>query len=428
METRRRRVSRDTRLLFFIVLISVGTLWVLARIRFPDRVPTPNPVAPVLAQLSPPSAFDDIASTVAQLEPALQGSLLAIDVRRRVGATTRAGIVPALRFRDGAAAALLDGQTEAMDGGVESPVEAGRDPATQLTVVRTATGPVPALTTWTPRQPESPRFLLAADVRPQGTSLRPVFVGSLYAIESPLWGGRVWALPGSSELAPGTLVFNLDGAFAGVAIARSDGVALVPGDLMIARAEQLLRDGGEAPGQLGVRVQALTPDVAAAVGAVTGVVVTWVDPQGPAANALRVTDIIEAVAGQPSPTLEYWQARAAAVRAGEAIAVTVRRRDGVRDVTVTAAPIAQAPVPRLLGLTLRTVRRVGAEVVQVDPGSVAFRAGIERGDVITVFGDVEAPTAAQVARAFAAAAEGTPLLVALTRDDTHRVLALERPR
>src|SRR6478672_11624419 len=88
-------VPRDTRLLLAIVLISVALLWVLARIRFPERPSTPNPVPPVLAQLAPSSAFDDIVAAVSRLQPRLAPALAPVD-----GAT-------ALRFREDLAVAVL---------------------------------------------------------------------------------------------------------------------------------------------------------------------------------------------------------------------------------------------------------------------------------------------------------------------------------
>src|SRR3990170_3163212 len=102
MELNRPSVSRDTRMLFTIIVIAVGLLWVLARIRFPDRAPTANPVPAVLAQLAPASAFDDIVSAVAQIEPRVQPAMVAIEIEQ-YGQGNAAGAplsnVPALRFR-----------------------------------------------------------------------------------------------------------------------------------------------------------------------------------------------------------------------------------------------------------------------------------------------------------------------------------------
>src|SRR3990172_11387893 len=79
----RPRVSRETRLLLITVLISIVTLWVLARVRFPDRPVTPNPVPPLLAQLPARPAFEDLAFTVAEVESGLVLSLLALELEQR---------------------------------------------------------------------------------------------------------------------------------------------------------------------------------------------------------------------------------------------------------------------------------------------------------------------------------------------------------
>jgi S1-C subfamily serine protease len=90
---------------------------------------------------------------------------------------------------------------------------------------------------------------------------------------------------------------------------------------------------------------------------------------------------------------------------------------------VTAAP---PPLDATLGLTMRTVRRMGAEVVEVSPASAAARLGIREADVITAIGNIRAPTAQQVEAAFAAAPVNRPLLVAIARGNRHHVVALEK--
>src|SRR5688572_21501240 len=79
MERRRPRVSRETRLLLGIVLLSLAALWVLARMRFPNRPSSANPVPPILAQLAPESPFDVISSTIRDLEPVLSAVLVGVD-------------------------------------------------------------------------------------------------------------------------------------------------------------------------------------------------------------------------------------------------------------------------------------------------------------------------------------------------------------
>jgi len=431
MEPKHPSVSRDTRLLFAVILISVAMLWVLARIRFPDRPPPPNPVAPVLAQLAPPSAFDDIAASVAQLEPRLRDSVIALDVWRQSGRPphSASGVVPALRFRDDLAVALMRPDVEAFEVTSHSGIEeVARDPVSHLAVIRTSEGIAPLLSTWSPRRFDYPRFLLAADTTRDGTSLRPVFVGSLNPITSPIWSGPIWALPGASEIAAGTFVFTIDAEFAGLVVERDGRRAIVPAETVVAVADRLAREGPGLPGRLGIQAQALTPDVAAATGASLGAVVTWVDPTGPAAKDIEVTDVIEGVDAEAVTTLEHWEARQSRLAEGETVVLKVRRSGKVRDVALTAAAVPAPAHTASLGLTLRPVPRVGVEVVRVEPGSAAFRARLEAGDVITRFGDIDAPSVAQVSRMFAATSDGRPVLAGVTRGDAHLVVALERSR
>ena len=274
-----------------------------------------------------------------------------------------------------------------------------------------------------------PGFLLAAELQYERMSLRPVFVGSLYAIESPTWEGRLWALPASTSLAPGDFVFNVDGSFAGLAVALADGLAIAPADMVVAIAQRVTRDNTEVAGYLGIGVQPMTPEIAAATGASGGgVIVTWVDPRGPAAPQIRVTDVIEAMGGEALATVEHWNARLARLRAGQPVALAVWTRGGIRDLQITAVPQVSLPRSESLGLTLRAMGPGGAEVTSVQAASAGFRAGFQVGDVITLIGDTQLPTADQVARAFSSAPDGTRLLVGITRGGAHQLLVLERKR
>ena len=79
-------LARDTRLLT-TALVAVLTLWVLARMRFPDRPPTPNPVPPILEQLTAPPTFSDLADRVADARTRLVASLLSVAVVDDAAAT-----------------------------------------------------------------------------------------------------------------------------------------------------------------------------------------------------------------------------------------------------------------------------------------------------------------------------------------------------
>jgi S1-C subfamily serine protease len=96
-----------------------------------------------------------------------------------------------------------------------------------------------------------------------------------------------------------------------------------------------------------------------------------------------------------------------------------------RTVALTATPMSALAPPTALGLTLRSVPQ-GSEVVRVARGSAGDLAGIQAGDVITLVGDRQEPAPADVRRAYTLATGDRPLLVAITRDETHHVLAIEK--
>ena len=96
----RPRVSRETRLLLTAGVMAVAALWLLARIRFPERPVTPNPVPSVLSQLASGPKYDDLAGEIAQLHARLQPSLLALDVPSAVGSLQTSPRTAAIRLRD----------------------------------------------------------------------------------------------------------------------------------------------------------------------------------------------------------------------------------------------------------------------------------------------------------------------------------------
>ena len=196
----RPRVSRETRLLLTAAVIAVAALWLLARVRFPERPVTANPVPSVLSQLASGPKYDDLAGEIAQLHGRLQPSLISIEAPSAVGSPQAVPRMAALRLRDDLAVTLIPSAPNRDQW--NAALILARDAASGLAVVRvpipvSASPPVP----WTPRQPQQSRYLVASDVSPEGVSLRPVFVGSLDPIDSPLWSEPLWAVPGRTDLA-----------------------------------------------------------------------------------------------------------------------------------------------------------------------------------------------------------------------------------
>jgi S1-C subfamily serine protease len=161
-------------------------------------------------------------------------------------------------------------------------------------------------------------------------------------------------------------------------------------------------------------------------GAPVGVVVTWLDANDVGAEHMMVGDVIEAVDGLALANRQHWDVRMARLSAGETLTIRVRRKRELSDVALVARAPAERPVSRSLGLTLRGRVKIGAEVVRVERASAADRAGLAVGDVITLIGNVQAPTPAQVVQSFGSIEQGQRVIVAVTRGDTHFVTTLER--
>jgi S1-C subfamily serine protease len=433
MDVRRVRVSRETRLLLAIALISVAALWLLARIRYPERPATANPVPPVLAQIVPPSPFESIATSIRELEPRIVPALAVTPRASALAAQNGArpaGVRIALRFRENLAIALLEGELPEDEHSAVSASIAVRDAVSGLALVEVAGSPPAFLPRWSPSSLRpSARFLVAATALSDRIALTPFFVGALDSLATPIWPSDVWILPPASPLRIGTFVFTIDGAWAGIVAAVDETLVLVPPDAVMTVAEQLADRGPLMPVTLGVQVQAVSRGLGAALGTSAGVVVAWVDPTGPAAGKLAALDLIESFDGQPVRSRSQWDVRTARLAAGDPVHLQVRRNESLYEVDLTAAPppLAAATVREHgPGLTLRTRPGAGAEVLRVEEHSAASRAGLKAGDVVTHIDAVERPSAASARRLLEMATPDRPLVMAVERDGTHHVVTLER--
>jgi hypothetical protein len=404
---------------------AVTVLWLLARVRFDDQPPI-NPVPSVLGQLNVGARFDALASEIDDLQARLLPHLLTVDVARAAPPPGESRErVAALRWHDDLALLLLPGDSHSKpsrDLTVQSV-----DAATRLAVVRVS-GPTSAvaLTPWTPRRAQQPRYLMSSDLTPEGVSLRPSYAGSLVATNAVAWPGTVWALPSGTDLVPGSFVFTNTGDFVGLVITSNGRVAIVPAATVFAEADRLLTSPPTPAGTIAVEVQALTEAIAAVTGSQAGVVVTSTARGGPGSGALMVGDVIEGMDGHDLVSREQWNARMSRLAAGETLALRVRRGGVVREISIETTPLDVGTPPAALGLALRRRAGIGAEVTGVQRLSAADRAGLTVGDLITLFGDVHAPTPGQIAGAFAALSSGDRVLVAVSRGQAHFVTVLGR--
>jgi hypothetical protein len=123
------------------------------------------------------------------------------------------------------------------------------------------------------------------------------------------------------------------------------------------------------------------------------------------------------------PTPEHWRAHVLRLRPDEDVSMRVLRQGRLLEVAIPAGAGDARSASSRSGLTLRSVPRVGAEVLAVDPGSVAGRAGLRRGDIITRMGSIASPTAGQVNSVLSDPSGGV-VLAAVTRGDGHFVVVL----
>jgi hypothetical protein len=418
----RRRISRETRQLLTAALLALAALWALARIRYPDGPPTPNPIPSLLSQLSPTPRFSNLAAEIEDIQNRLspywlvtQASVVASD-----SGDVRVRPLTALRLRDDAAVVVLADNARLSDN--DSFIAADR--SSGLTLFRTnGVAPGSAPVTWAPPALGSPHYLMATSASPAGISLSPVLIGSLHPVQSAAWSGPIWVVPEGTNLDTGSFLVTPNGELAGVAAVEPSGTVIVPGDIVIADAMRLLERGSASVIDVPIEVQPLTPALAKATGARSGAVVAWVDPEGAASSQLRVGDVIEAVDGQPVASVRDWDILTRRLST-PVVNLRVWRRGSLIDLPLTLpAPEAEAPAPAI-GMTLRELSGVGTSVIDVVRGSAADRAPLLAGDVITLAGDTSRPTPEHIRNAFAAAKPGESILIALTRGQKHLVVAL----
>ncbi len=209
--------------------------------------------------------------------------------------------------------------------------------------------------------------------------------------------------PGNS----GGALVTLDGKLMGIntaIIAPSGGNVgigfAVPVNMANAVSSQLIEFGEVQRGQLGVRIQDFTPDLAKALGieGATGAVITQVMPDSAAeAAGLQPGDLIVSVDGRTVTGSADLRSKIGLKRLDQDIEIAVIR-DGktltfqtrLRQGTPIDAGAGGRDIERLSGAEVRDMQKgdplygevSGIVVTRVDAGSRAARAGLEAGDII----------------------------------------------
>ena len=226
----------------------------------------------------------------------------------------------------------------------------------------------------------------------------------------------------------------------------------IPIDMADAVAKQLIAHGSVSRGELGVVLQDLTPTLANALGVtgITGGAVISDVKSGTAADAagLKVGDVVTGLDGQPMHTSGQLRMEIGTKAPGTKIAMSVLR--GGKQITIDATlrqpanqvrtaalpatkpPVPEAPVQRMMGLTLSTIPQDnknygkvnGLYVANVDNGSDADEAGVQAGDIITSVDNKPVTSPQQLAQVVQAENPNKPSLLQVRRGDSSVYVAL----
>jgi Do/DeqQ family serine protease len=209
--------------------------------------------------------------------------------------------------------------------------------------------------------------------------------------------------PGNS----GGALVDLDGRLVGINTAivgptgGNVGIGFaIPSDLVHPVVDQLVKYGEVQRGQLGIGIQDLTPDLAQALRLEKsgGALVAQVQPGSAAAKAgLRAGDVITALDGKPVATAAALRNAIGLMRIGTEVKLDINRDGKPETLTAQIAKPRREKVPagqlshRLKGAQFGTIEPdhplhgqvEGLEVLGIEQGSPAWRAGLRPGDIIT---------------------------------------------
>lgn len=330
----------------------------------------------------------------------------------------------------------------------------GRDPATDLAVIKVdATGLTPA------------KF---ADSDAARVGEWTVAIGSPFGLGYTVTAGVLSAkgrggigmnaiedyLQTDASINPGNSggpLCNLQGEVLGIntmIVGKGQGIGFaVPSNLAQRVATQILKTGHVTRAWLGVTVQDVSPELAAAMKVTpgSGALVNNVASDGPAFRAnVRPGDIIASVGGHPVHDGRDLVRETILQSVGQAIPLEIVRGGNHYGAMVTPSERPEQPVPPApsqlapaphqgLGMVVRDLAPSQAAqmglparptpiVTQVAPGSVADREGIKAGDVIVEANGTADVTSAQVADA----AKAPTLLLRVRRGDSYFYAALKK--
>jgi serine protease Do len=238
-----------------------------------------------------------------------------------------------------------------------------------------------------------------------------------------------------------TFLISSNGSFSGMGFA-------IPTQIVQPTVETLIRDGKVSHGMIGIGISDVTPDNARffQMSNATGALVTQVEPNSPGGKAgLKTGDVIAKLNGHPVADAGELQMEVGQKRPGDAIQLEVIRDGKTSSIPVTLGAMSAAKGEASdstehgkgrwgvslsdLNSDARDQMQIpsdvhGAVVEDVQPGSPADNAGLQRGDVIVEVNRHPQQSAADVAKALSNILKGEDALVLVWSNggNTFRVL------
>jgi hypothetical protein len=223
-------ISRETRLLLVVIILSVGVLVVLSRFRFPDEpdgAPRTGATPLPLERLAARATYDELASIVADLGRRVTPAVSVIRAETAQGGR----FIPAVRLRPDILLAHVAADSRLLSFvDLQAAIDvAAYDEARRLVLLRVPPDAARVARIGnTPPGSLAPRYVASMEGTRAGPALRPLFLGRADAIPDPRYEGGLFVLGGVLQASPGALIFSLDGSFVGLCLIEGGDAAGVP--------------------------------------------------------------------------------------------------------------------------------------------------------------------------------------------------------
>jgi serine protease Do len=327
----------------------------------------------------------------------------------------------------------------------------GRDPATDLAVIKVEAGQYPYVSFEDRAKPRVGDWVVAVGnpFNLGGTATAGIVSAlgrqnvsdSSYVdymqIDAPInrgnSGGPTFDLYGR-VVGVNTAIFSPSGGSVGIGFD-------IPADVAASISRQLIADGKVTRGYIGASIQDVTPDIASSLGvqAREGALVADLTPGGPAERAgLKPGDLVLKADGHDITSASDLTRQVGLARGGDTIRLDIRRDGQVREIDIKSGirpeeaslrspalgkggPDASGAAARILGLNVAPNDSGGLAIQGVQRNSDAALKGLQPGDVIVQANGHDAASTAALSAAVAEAKKAgrKDVLLLIARNGQH---------